>query len=811
MRPHYPLISLLFLVVLAPCSFAQTGKITGMVRDARTQEPLIGVAVVVNGTDQGGVTDVEGYYTLDNLTPKTYNVTAQYVGYRTLTKYDVVVTTGNTLTLNFDLEEAASELGEVVVEASPFQRRTETPNSIQSLSTQEIKAYPGGNNDIAKVVQSLPGVSGSVGFRNDIIIRGGAPNENVYYLDGVEVPNINHFATQGSAGGPVGMLNVSFIDDVTLSTSAFPARYDNPLSGVLQFRQRTGNREKRQGSLRLGASEFAGTLEGPLIRGKENTTFIVSVRRSYLQLLFKLIDLPFLPGYWDYQYKMTHKFENNKDEISLIGLGSIDRFTLNIPEDASLEQQAILDQIPVYRQWTSTVGATWKHRFEDGYFDLTLSGNILNNGADKFEDNDEGNEARRLLKLESVEDENKLRFNWNKFSGPWSWAWGASVQHARYTNQFYQVFSREPLTEARFDSEIRFWKAGAYGQVSRTFFEQRLDVSLGLRSDANTFTASGLNPLSTLSPRLSASFALSDQWRINGSVGRYYKLPPYTVLGFRNNANQLVNQDVRYIRSDHLVAGLEWLPWKSGRFTLEGFWKRYDQYPVSVLDSISLANLGGDFGVLGNEDVRDVGRGRAYGVEFLYQQKLIRNFYGILAYTYYHSEFTGFDRDRYIPSAWDQRHLLSFTGGYKFPRNWEVGARFRAQRGAPYTPYNTVASLLAYPVRGQGLPDYTQINTLRLSGFSALDLRVDKKWNFDRWSLDLYLDIQNALDAENPTAPTFTLERNPDGSVRTRSGQPYQPNQQASDAPGGELDAIPVLLPNSSGARLPTIGLIIEL
>ena len=807
MRPFF---SAFFPALLfCTATLAQTGKVAGYVRDARTQEALIGVAVALDGTDRGGVTDLEGYYTITNVVPRTYNVTATYLGYQRLTRYDVVVTSGNTLNLLFELSEAASELGEVVIQASPFARRAETPTSIQSLSTQEIIAYPGGNNDIAKVVQSLPGVSGSVGFRNDIILRGGAPNENVYYLDGVEVPNINHFATQGSAGGPVGMLNVSFIDDVTLSTSAFAARYDNPLSGVLQFRQRTGNRERTQGNLRLGASEVAATLEGPLIKGKEQTTYIVSVRRSYLQLLFRLIDLPFLPSYWDYQYKINHKF-SLKDEISLIGLGSIDRFTLNPPENATLEQLAVLDQIPVYQQWTSTVGATWKHRFKDGFFDLTLSGNILNNGADKFEGNDDGNEERRLLRLRSVEDENKLRFNWSRFRGPWALSWGATAQHARYTNDFFQVFDREPLREVRFNSQIRFGKFGGYGQVGRDWFGKRLNVTLGVRTDVNTFTTGGMNPLQTLSPRLSASLALTEKWRLNGSAGRYYKIAPYTVLGFRDNAGQLVNQDVRYIRSDHLVAGVEFLPWPSARFTLEGFWKGYDQYPVSVVDSISLANLGGNFGTVGNEDVADAGRGRAYGVEFLYQQKLIRNFFGILAYTYYFSEFTGFDRDVFIPTAWDQRHLLSFTGGYKFPRNWEVGARARVQGGAPFTPIDTVASLLAYPVRGTGVLNFDRINTLRLGSFAAVDLRVDKKYNFKRWSLQAYLDIQNALNNLNPVAPNFTLERNADNTIRTRSGAPYQPNVRAPDAPGGELDAVPVLLPNNSGARLPTLGLIVE-
>jgi hypothetical protein len=790
-----------------------TGKISGYVRDARTQEALVGATVAIVGTTLGSSTDVNGYYTIASVATKTYTIAASLVGYKTLQKFDIVITSGNTVNLNFDLEETTSQLSEVEVTASPFVKLEETPNSIQSLGQQEIKSYPGGNNDIAKVVQSLPGVSGSVGFRNDVIIRGGAPNENVYYLDGVEIPNINHFATQGSAGGPVGMLNVSFIENVTLTTSSFPARYDNPLSGVLQFKQRTGNEERNQGNFRLGASEVAGTLEGPLLKGKRNTTYIISLRRSYLQFLFKLIDLPFLPSYWDYQYKVTHKFDN-KNEISLIGLGSIDKFKLNPPKEASLEQLAILDGIPVNSQWSSTIGLTWKRLVKNGYFQMALSGNYLNNEADKFDDNDEGNESKRRFRYRSVEDENKLRLEMNKFKGGWSFSYGGSAIHSRYTNATFNKLRNEvrdpngnilqPGITIDYNSAISFYKFGAFTQVSRRLFKDQLNLSFGIRSDINTFLENGLNPLETLSPRLSASYALTPSVNINASAGRYYKIPPYTILGYRasDDSRTLLNKNNQYIRSDHLVAGLEFLPTSSTRITIEGFYKRYDNYPVSIQDSISLANLGGNFGVLGNEQTAGAGLGKTYGLEFFFQQKLTKNFYGVLAYTYYFSKFTGFDRSQFIPSAWDNRHLITFTGGYKFGRNWELGARFRYLGSAPYTPYDIQRSLYNYSVSGGGTLDYGRFNTERLPAFNAMDLRVDKKWNFKKWALDVYLDIQNVYSSTNESQPGFTLQRNPDNSIATTSGQPYDP--------ANPTDAIPVILSSDDGAALPTIGLIVE-
>lgn len=314
-----------------------TGNINGYARDARSLAPLPGVSITITEIGTVVLTDSAGFFRIPAIPTRTYTLEATATGFKSQQKFDIVVTSGNTAEVNFDLEASYTELDQVVVRGrTNFAKPAGVVNSIQTLGINEIAKYPGANFDIAKVVQSLPGVSGSVGFRNDIIIRGGAPNENVYYLDGVEIPTINHFATQGAAGGPVGMLNVSFIDKVTLHSSAFPAKYDNPLSGVLQFRQRNGNPEKIQGNVRLSASEAALTMEGPLGQRNGKTTFMASVRRSYLQFIFQLIELPFLPDYWDYQYKLTHKV-NKKNEINIIGLGSIDNFSFNEPDNATLE------------------------------------------------------------------------------------------------------------------------------------------------------------------------------------------------------------------------------------------------------------------------------------------------------------------------------------------------------------------------------------------------------------------------------------------------------------------------------------------
>jgi len=802
-------IRLFLFVVVQFCilySFAQqTGVIRGVVRDAKTQAPIAGATLRIMGTEYAAVSDSNGLYRIGSLPTRAWNLEATAQGYRSQQKFDIPVTSGNAAEINFELEETYKELATIEIRPG-FSKPTGIVNSFQSLGINEIAKYPGANFDIAKVVQSLPGVSGSVGFRNDIIIRGGAPNENVYYLDGIEIPSINHFATQGAAGGPVGLLNVSFIESVTLHTSAFPAKYDNPLSGVLQFKQKTGNAEKVQGNLRLSASEVALTTEGPLGKKNGNTTFLASVRRSYLQLLFQLIELPFLPDYWDYQYKVTHKIDK-KNELNFIGVGAIDNFTLKAPDNPTLEQLSILDRIPVNTQRTNTVGVSWRRTLSNGFWLLAVSNNRLTNRSDKFENNEEGNESKRILGYKSVEDETRLRYEINFTAGKWQLSSGLVGILANYENE---TFQRRPGLLIDYASDLNFFRYGAFFQANRRFINNRLLLSAGLRTDGNTFMQGGNELWRTLSPRVSASYRVSSGLNLNASVGRYHKIPPYTMLGFRQNG-LLVNENIAYIRSDHIVSGIEWQPERSTRITIEGFYKQYDRYPVSLEKGISLANLGGDFGVLGNERITSIGKGKTYGVEFMYQKRLTKNFYGILAYTYYHSLFTGLDPKTYIASAWDNRHLLSFTGGYKFGRNWELGIRFRFQGGAPFTPFDEFASLENYPFTNEAVLDFNRLNSQRLRAFNAADLRLDKKWNFRKWALDLFLDVQNFYNSINPTQPNLTLKRNADNTIATRTGAAYNPGLFGDlQAPNNRQLAIPVLIPGDSGSRLPSIGFVVE-
>ncbi|RYY88332.1 MAG: TonB-dependent receptor [Chitinophagaceae bacterium] len=802
------LLPLLLLSTISFAASAQNATLSGSVLDRNSQKPLAGVTITLQPGGAGTSTDTLGAFVLAGIPAGTYTVTATGVGYTPRSYPNTVLNAGNIQTLAIELEQASTELANVTISSRRNTARVatlETPLSAQRLTTEDIRANPGGNFDISRVIQSLPGVGGGAGggtYRNDIIIRGGAPSENVFYLDGIEVPVINHFSTQGSGGGPQGILNVSFIDEVKLSTSAFDARYDNALSSVFQFRQKPGNSERLQGNFRLSGTEAAATLDGPL---SKKTTFLASARRSYLTFLFKLLDLPIRPDYWDFQFKTTTRI-NNKTTLTLLGIGAIDEFRFAVPEEATPEKLYTINSNPLINQWTYTGGATLRHLTARGYWNIALSRNALDNRLDKWEDNERPATTAQTLRVRSRETENKLRFDVSTQRAGWKVTWGVSAQLVEFDNFYYQLFrprvtdgsgnvvqSEQVLTTQTGNDFLRY---GAFVQAGRKLLNDRLGFSAGLRADANTADNSESNPLRQLSPRISLSYALNERWNLSASYGLYYRLPSYTQLAFGAGANP-----GRYIQSTHYVAGLEYLPSSNTRFTLEGFHKGYRNYPVSIPDGISLANKGSGYGTVGNEPVRQDGRGEAYGIEFFAQQKLTKRFFGVFSYTLYRSLFTNADGS-YAPASWDNRHLVSFTAGYKARRNWEFGLKFRYQGAAPYTPYDLEASRRNYPTLGTGLFDYTNVNSTRLPAFSAADLRIDKKWNFRRLTLDLFLDVQNFYGAENTGVPEYTFRRSPDNrSFYTTDGAPLR-----SDGSNAE----PLLLENKSGTVLPTIGIIVE-
>ncbi len=793
------LVSLLF-ILSSLVSLAQKGTIKGRVYDDISNDPIPFANVVVEGSQQGGTTDSAGNYQITGLEPGLYNLKVSYVGYKTEKVYEVQVTQAKPAVVNIAMEENVEALDEVEVKASPFSKTSESPVSLRTIGSNEIQRSPGSNRDISRVIQSFAGVSSTAAFRNDIIIRGGSPSENSFYLDGIEVPNINHFATQGASGGPTGMINVDFIKSVDFHAGAFPANRGGALSSIMEFDQKRGRQDRIGGTATIGASEVGLTLEGPI---GDRITFMLSARRSYLQFLFQVIELPFLPTYNDFQLRSQIDLGED-DELVLMGLGAIDNLELNTKENDTEVQKYILGNIPENDQWSYTVGARYKHFWENSYFTLVASRNHLKNLVTKYEDNDENNPDKLLFDYESDEIENKLRAEHTIRKKGYKFNYGLKYEYATYTNStFNKIITDNGIFESTYNTELNINQGAAFGQVSRPFLENRLTLSLGIRSDVNDYSDDMSNPLKQLSPRFSLSYSILPDFNFNANVGIYYQLPPYTSMGFQNNQGQFVNKqnDLTYINNKQVVAGFDYNTSFNTQFSIEGFWKQYDNYPFLLNDSISLANQGGDFGVIGAEPVNSSSEGRAYGVEFMAQQKLYKGFYGILAYTYVRSEFTD-GTGKYQPSSWDNKHLVSITAGKKFNKNWEIGVKWRLRGGEPYTPYDVEKSSLVqnWQVKGEGIPDYDRLNEKRAEVFHQLDLRVDKKFFFDEWSLNLYLDIENVYINETAGQPYLTVQRDENGDpIIDPDSNPQNPRYKMKR------------LENVNGNILPSIGVVVDI
>ena len=796
------IFTLTFLLFGLISGMAQTGTIKGRVYNDINNESIPFANIILDSTQIGTTSDEEGRYEINNLKPGVYNLTCSFVGFKTTYIYEISVGSTNITDINIALAEESALLDQVVIQTNRIEKSQESPLSKQTIGATEIYRNPGGNRDISKVIQILPGVATTVSFRNDIIVRGGAPNENRFYLDGIEIPNINHFATQGSSGGPVGMINVNFIRDVEFYSGAFPANRGNAMSSVMEFQQVTGNREKLGGSFMVGSSDIGLTLNGPT--GK-NSSFILSARRSYLQFLFQALKLPFLPTYNDFQYKHFFEF-GEKDQLTLVGLGAIDNFELNTEvNDGETDQETIdrnnyiLGNLPVNDQWNYTIGANWKHYSKNSFQNVVISRNHLNNSSVKYKGNVEDPEEL-LLDYNSEEIENKLRVESTKRMNGWNWNIGAGFEHVKYTNStFNKKAINGEVQIIDFDSEFTMQKYSAFTHVSKAFVNERLSLSFGLRTDANSYSEEMSNFFEQLSPRFSASYQFTEKFSASFNLGRYYQLPAYTVMGYRDNDENLVNKDngISYIQSDHFVAGVQYNPTKYSKISVEGFYKKYDDYPFLTNDSISLANLGGDFGVIGNEPAVSNSQGRSYGVEFFLQQKLSSSVYGLISYTFVRSEFKD-KNDDYVASSWDNRHVLNITAGKKLKKNWEVGAKFRFLGGSPYTPYDIEQSSKKeiWDVTQSGVNDWNQLNTQRNGNSHGLDVRVDKRWFFEKWALNAYLDIQNIYGNKVETKPFLDV-------VRDDTGNPIEDPNKPDSYLTKEIE-------NTTGTILPSIGLMIE-
>ena len=767
-------------------------QVKGTVIDKSSRQPLEFINVMIVGLNKGGVTNAEGKFSIGQVPPGIYRLQASAIGYKTVTTPEYILSTRD-LHIQIEMEENQTELEGLTVTASPFRRDIESPVSLRIIGLQEIEKSPGANRDISRIVQSYPGVAFSpIGYRNDLIVRGGSPSENRFYLDGVEIPNINHFSTQGASGGPVGILNADLIREVNFYTGAFPTDKGNALSSVLDFKLRDGDMERNSLKATLGASEVSLASNGHL--GKK-TSYLVSVRQSYLQFLFDMLGLPFLPTFTDAQFKLKTRFDA-RNELTVLGLGGIDKMKLNTKADDE-DNEYILSYLPKIQQETFTLGAVYRHYAGAHVQSVVASHSYLNNRNTKYQQNDESDPEHLMLRLRSTEQNTQLRLENSSSFRKWKVTVGTSLDYSQYSNTTFQKVYTDRAQTFDYHTYLGIMRWGLFGTVNYTSIDERFTASLGLRADANNYSAAMKDLSDQLSPRLSLSYQLTEHWSLSGNAGLYYQLPPYTALGFKNNNGLYANKyALRYMQVSQGSVGLNWRKGDTFEVSVEGFYKDYDKIPLSVADGIPLTCKGNDYGVIGNELLTSTAQGRSYGAELLLKWLIAKKLNLASSFTLFKSEYRTDKESEYIASAWDNRFIFNLRGTYNLPRHWSVGMKVSCIGGAPYTPYDADKSSLVTAWNAQGKPyyDYTRYNEERLPAFTQVDIRIDKTFYLKRCMLGFYIDLQNIAGSKLKQA-----------DVLMSTGVIKNP-----DAPIAEQRYVMKSLKQESGTLLPTLGITFE-
>jgi outer membrane receptor for ferrienterochelin and colicin len=764
-------------------------NIEGHVYNSLNKAPLEYASIILTDTDIGAISDSLGLFKINNIKPGLYNLKISYTGFQDKILHQIEVHDNQTDYIEILLDENTKQLNIIHVSSPAFKKTAATPLSIKNISASEIQRFPGAVLDITKIIKSYPGISPKTSFGYNLVFRGGSSFENKFYLDGIEIPSINHFNVQGASGGPTSLINTDFVESIDIYSGAFPSEMYNAISGVLDIQQRDAHKDGISSRFTLGATEAGLTIESPT---GTNGNMILSARKSFSEYLFKSIGLPVLPNYTDLQYRQKYKWR--KHELIFIGLAAFDQSRINITQDPSESLLYNTGFIPDGDQKIYTGGINYKHYLDSGYYNLIISTNHFDNNAIKSSMTN----GATLLDYSSIEQETKARFEHIFYFRSLRFKYGLNTDlHKFNVDQWSIIGTKNGLDTTDIAGSLKFNSYGAFISIARPFINNKLIISLGARTDGSSINSNTKKITNQISPRVGLSYKLNNHLSLNASYGIYYQLPPYTVLGHIED-NIFINKDsLGYIKCKQNALGLEYTNQKNYKFSLEVFDKAYDQYPFLLEDSISLANLAADYVSLGYQRANSSGQGRSGGFELMIQKKLHNKYFWMASYSYIISRFKD-KNDKWVASSWDNRQFANLMFGKSLKRNWQLGLKWRYSGGTPYSPYDISNSSLIenWEVTNRGIFDYDSLNTLRLPAFHQMDIRLDKHYYFKKYYLNVYLDIQNLYRSPIAFLPYLTVQRD------QQSNPIINPND-----PSRYLTKI---IGSDSGRMLPTIGFILQ-
>ena len=702
------------------------GEIRGRVADGATGAPLPGANVEVVGKGRGDTADPAGRFAVSKVEVGAYVLRFSMVGYEEVLKADVIVRSGRATEVSAALREAPIRMQGITVTPGFFQEMQAPEPSRVAFSFEEVRRSPGSAQDVSRLLQALPSVSmGGTDQRNDLIVRGGSPTENMTRVDGIQIPNISHFPTQGASGGAIGLLNVDLIEEVDFTAGGFSARYGDRLSSVMEVDLREGNRTGFEGEVSVSMAGAGAILEGPMGRGRGS--WLVSARRSYLDLLPSgSIGLTAVPVYSDVQGKAVYDL-GERCKITLLGIAGTDHITFERDEESISEDINQRD-----RQMVG--GINWRvlwNRKAVSHFTLSQT------------------YSRYIV---DVEDEEGLVFR-NRSTEQWlTWTGdllykvgtgavsvGVDVRHPRARHDLFQrpevgVFGyRDSLLV---DDRVRSLKAGAFLDY-RSPSLGGLTVNPGVRVDHFWLTGN-----TTVSPRLALRYQATPSTALKAAGGLYHQSIP--LIGLSVDRDNRTLPDVEAV---HGILGMERLLGPDVKLSLEGYVKLYRHYPVDAnRPERVMVNDYADFGFPRSRRLIDGGKGRVWGMEVFLQKKLAERLYGSLSYSYSRSKFKGLDGVWRV-SGFDTRHLFTAITGYRWSRSWEFSLRWSYAGGRPYTPIDLEASRAVNQLRYA--TDPALMNSRRFPAYHRLDLRFDHRKSFRGFNVVTFFSLQNAYARGN--------------------------------------------------------------
>jgi outer membrane receptor for ferrienterochelin and colicin len=725
---NYFILLVIVIMAILPLEASQSfGTVQGKVSEEQGNRPITGVLVRLMDTELSTLSNEEGEYKLLQVPVGNYRIKFSYASFETIIKTDIIVRPNRITYLDVKMREDLPWVKETVtVEESYFHKDIEIPTSTVKISAEEIRRTPGTAGFVSRTITVLPGVSFAGGDENtDLLVRGGSPDENGFFIDNIEVPNINHLPRLISSGGAFSAVNPDLLQNLEFYSGAFSADYGDRLSSITNITLREGNRNEVDGEFDINIFMAGMVMEGPISKGKGS--WLIAGRKSYVKLLNDigiLDELGDTLGTIDSQLKLTYDFspKHKINILNLLATGSFRDFHAN---------DTIEDNFYTQNTFGINLKSIWNNNF---FSNTSLSFSFLKRtDTEAFPVNarDFYWKCKDLARYFALRNSNFLFFkNKNKLE------FGVQIKHERddinfYEHQYY-TSTGEFFPTWSMDFDYNTTKFTLYLSFAWNLYK-RFSTTIGLRGDY-----SSTHKVFHLSPRISASIHLSKKLSINAGYGIFYQTVPMRFMTFYERHRHL--KDTNAV---HYNLGIEYINGGT-KLTLEAFEKKYKNLLLDPSNPLFLATENGLDEYYYPPVLLDIGRGYARGIELLIHKKLVKRFHGLFSLTIFKSRYTDLD-GIWRNSGYETPFIINFLAGYKPNSLWEFGLRLTLIGGKPYTPIDEGLSYFY----GTEIFDITRFNEERYPTYSKLNLRVERRFFFSRSNLVIYLDIWNALNKVN--------------------------------------------------------------